>query len=141
MKNFFLMLLTAFAVIWTLPQTLLGGFIVLVSRAAYMNEKDFARIYVSKWLPYMSGVSLGFYIIFGGDKVGNVRVGFDDVNHEYGHCLQSLILGPLYILVIGIPSFLWAWFICKWTGRDYYWFYTERWADKLGGVYRPLARK
>ena len=24
--------------------------------------------------------------------------------HEYGHTIQSLILGPLYLIVIGIPS-------------------------------------
>jgi len=24
--------------------------------------------------------------------------------HEYGHTIQSIILGPLYLLIIGIPS-------------------------------------
>ena len=28
--------------------------------------------------------------------------------HEYGHTFQSLLLGPFYILVVGIPSIIWA---------------------------------
>ena len=28
--------------------------------------------------------------------------------HEYGHTIQSLILGPLYLILIGIPSTLWG---------------------------------
>ena len=59
--------------------------------------------------------------------------------HEYGHSLQSLILGPFYIPFVGIPSFLWANMRCFCNLRrkkhvDYYSFYTERWADRLGGV-------
>lgn len=31
--------------------------------------------------------------------------------HEYGHTVQSIIFGPLFPLVIGLPSVLWsAWF-------------------------------
>lgn len=55
--------------------------------------------------------------------------------HEYGHCLQSRILGPFYLLVIGIPSLLWAAYHTAFRPkRSYYWFYTERWANRLGGV-------
>ena len=28
--------------------------------------------------------------------------------HEYGHTIQSLILGPLYLFVVGITSIAWA---------------------------------
>ena len=30
--------------------------------------------------------------------------------HEYGHTIQSLILEPLYLIIIGIPSTLWEFF-------------------------------
>lgn len=33
------------------------------------------------------------------------------IKHEYGHQLQSYILGPLYLLIIGLPSGLWCWFV------------------------------
>lgn len=64
------------------------------------------------------------------------------LRHEYGHRIQSMILGPLYMLVVFIPSFLHYLYFShkmlllavsmketKWN--EYYDFYTERWADKL----------
>ena len=55
--------------------------------------------------------------------------------HEYGHTIQSLILGPLYLIVIGIPSTLWG-FLGGKKRRDeqvpYGAFFTEKWANQLG---------
>ncbi|MBR5950745.1 MAG: hypothetical protein IKZ87_04850 [Actinomycetaceae bacterium] len=56
--------------------------------------------------------------------------------HEYGHSVQSLFLGPLYLFCIGIPSLVWAGFpplARQWREgkRDYYSFFTERLADYL----------
>lgn len=57
--------------------------------------------------------------------------------HEYGHCIQSILLGPLYLILIGIPSFVWA-NVPYFSKRrhtlqiSYYRFYTERWANYLG---------
>ena len=28
--------------------------------------------------------------------------------HEYGHTVQSMILGPFYLLAVGLPSIIWA---------------------------------
>ena len=51
--------------------------------------------------------------------------------HEYGHTIQSLMLGPLYLIVIGIPSTLWG-FLGGRKRRDdqipYGAFFTEKWA-------------
>ncbi len=57
--------------------------------------------------------------------------------HEYGHTVQSLILGPLYLIVIGIPSTLWGFLPCCNKKRvkeqlSYFSFYTESWANSLG---------
>lgn len=84
------------------------------------------------------GISLGAFIIMNGNKneewIRSVRV------HEYGHSIQSIILGPLYLLAIGIPSILW----CNMTryrklrkeqGVSYYSFYPERWANYLGAKF------
>ncbi|MBQ7776442.1 MAG: hypothetical protein IJ379_11045 [Lachnospiraceae bacterium] len=57
--------------------------------------------------------------------------------HEYGHTIQSLILGPVYLLVIGIPSTLWG-FLPYFNkkriqeGLSYFSFFTEKWANQLG---------
>ena len=59
------------------------------------------------------------------------------IKHEYGHSVQSAYLGPLYLFVIGIPSLIWAGCFDSWRekhNKSYYWFYTESWADKLGGA-------
>ena len=55
--------------------------------------------------------------------------------HEYGHTIQSLILGPFYLIFIGIPSTLWGFL----GGRrrkekqiPYGAFVTEKWANNLG---------
>lgn len=57
--------------------------------------------------------------------------------HEYGHTIQSIILGPLYLPVISIPSGLWcnlpqAAGYRKKHKISYYEFYPEKWADDLG---------
>ncbi|MBE6691782.1 MAG: hypothetical protein E7586_00420 [Ruminococcaceae bacterium] len=57
--------------------------------------------------------------------------------HEYGHTIQSLILGPLYLPFIGIPSTIWG-FSPSLNGRrkikqiSYFSFFTEKWANHLG---------
>lgn len=57
--------------------------------------------------------------------------------HEYGHTIQSLLLGPLFLPVIGIPSCLWANLpgLKRYRKKhqiSYYSFYTEKWANHLG---------
>lgn len=57
------------------------------------------------------------------------------VRHEWGHTRQSLILGPLFLIVIGIPSIIWAaTHRAISPNKPYDWFYTEAWANKLGDV-------
>lgn len=57
--------------------------------------------------------------------------------HEYGHTIQSLIFGPLYLIVMGIPSTLWGFLPSlnrkrKAEGISYFSFFTEEWANYLG---------
>jgi hypothetical protein len=61
------------------------------------------------------------------------------IKHEYGHAIQSRILGPLYLIIIGIPSIIWAALYGSIIPRyknNYYRFYTEKWADKLMNIKR-----
>lgn len=58
------------------------------------------------------------------------------VKHECGHSLQSMLLGPFYLIVIGAPSFLWCnlpflQHYRKKNNISYYAFYTEKWANCL----------
>lgn len=115
--------------IWQAPQNLVG----LVFRLIYGWPNALFRgvpVVVSNRFP--GGISLGRTIVV-------KRPYFSDPDtwgHEYGHTRQSLYLGPLYLFVVGIPSLLWAWYWTPNRGVSYYSFYTEKWADKLGGVVR-----
>jgi hypothetical protein len=85
------------------------------------------------------GVSLGRYIFL--DKC----YGLEEYKHETGHSFQSRMMGPLYLLAVGLPSALgnnlWDRLMHRsWTyerrHRWYYSRYPEAWADRLGGVKR-----
>ena len=57
--------------------------------------------------------------------------------HEYGHTIQALLLGPLYLLLIGLPSITWAGLpqFQRMRSRKnipYTKLYCEKWASKLG---------
>jgi hypothetical protein len=62
----------------------------------------------------------------------------ETIDHEYGHYLQGMMFGWLYLIVIGIPSLMNNLIarVNKPFSNDYYNKYPEKWADKLGGVNR-----
>lgn len=51
-------------------------------------------------------VSLGMFIFI--PKVWSGEQRRSTLVHEYGHTVQSMILGPLYLIAVGIPSIVWA---------------------------------
>lgn len=115
--------------IWQLPQHLLGLLLLLTFKGQRESYKGVTYYYCKR---LKGGISLGKYILLGNHRE-------KDIFHEYGHCKQSLRLGWLYLLVIGVPSLVWATIYGRATRQTlngYYKFYTERWADKLGGVER-----
>jgi hypothetical protein len=103
---------------------------ILENKDVYGVNDDFVTIKICDNLK--GGVSLGEYILIGKNKFRNNA--WSVTRHEFGHTKQSRILGPLYLFVIGIPSILHA--SIGLTDEVYYKFYTEKWADKLGGVTR-----
>ena len=112
--------------LWQLPQHLLGLLFLLFIRGEEMHILGNITFYYSK--TFMGGISLGDYIILGEKSERSVR-------HEFGHCVQSRMLGPLYLIVVGLPSLIHAW-LCRCEDHSYYDYWCERWADKLGGVRR-----
>ena len=112
--------------IWQLPQNLLG----LLLRAIYRGtDTEYNDAIVRMSASMQGGISLGKYIIVDdGETYGTVM-------HEYGHCRQSQMLGPLYLLVVGLQSGLHC-VLCKCKNHNYHDMWFERWADRLGGVKR-----
>jgi len=116
--------------LWQLPQHLLALVIYLIVNGASFH-------YYSKTTPvtlithkYRFGVSLGTYIFLPVNHKRSILL------HEWGHSVQSKMLGPLYLIVVGIPSITMN--ILSIIGilnpENYYKRWPESWADKLGGV-------
>ncbi len=128
---------------WGIIQTVVGGAVFLL----YRKEKHFSYhgSIVTVW-NNTSSVSLGMFVFITGkpyfaDKLSSQYSKMECSRrllvHEYGHTIQSLILGPLYLILMGIPSSLWAGLPCankmrKEKGVSYFSFFTESWANTLG---------
>lgn len=108
-----------------LPQNLLGLLLKVALKKRIVNRTEYKGRKVF-WLTFNIGVSLGQYIFLQGTE--------KDLRHEYGHCMQSVKWGWLYLPVIGIPSivknFLASVGIITW--KSYYSHWPENEATKLG---------
>ena len=114
--------------LWQLPQNLLGLAVILFCGAV----KEYSFTGYEVWsVPHCFGVSLGRYVIVFANAVNYIPT----LRHEAGHCKQSLYLGWLYLIVIGVPSFVGN-IIHRFFKFNYYHQLWEAWADKLGGVKR-----
>lgn len=108
--------------IWQLPQNIIGWIITLFLPHAFTSNG--CEFY--KWNG--NGVSLGNYII-----IPKYKRTIFIVRHEYGHHIQSTYLGPLYLIVIGIPSAIGN-ILHRFIKFNYYKQPWEAWANRLGGV-------
>lgn len=116
---------------WQLPQNLLGLLLVTILKPEDVYDFFGSKVYYSHRM--RGGIALGRYIVI---RSYLLNASSQTEYHELGHSRQSRILGPLYLFVVGIPSILWAAWWNEGRNRSYYSFYTERWADALGGVDR-----
>lgn len=122
--------------LWQIPQNLLGlllfaiysGETISAKDLKYVSEKLASNVDIRFSKKMNGGISLGKHVIVSKNAKELT------VQHELGHCKQSLMLGPLYLLVIGLPSLLHA--SMGVSPSMYYRFYTESWADKLAGIKR-----
>lgn len=121
--------------IWQLPQCLCGAVVKLFYCTSGSKKVQTIKrgICITQNWGMTSGVSLGEFQF-------TYRYSSQYTNsHEAAHNIQSIMLGPLYLLVVGLPSIIWCW-LYSYTSMinhrkySYYWFYTERWADRLAGI-------
>ena len=117
------------AILWQLPQTLVG-IAASVSTKAKVGHLSGIRFWQTD--RFRGAVTLGEVIIVGSVGMDGLML---TVRHEYGHVRQSRILGPLYLPTVCLWSGVRAWLNLYRRGR-YYATWTERWADRLGGVTR-----
>lgn len=124
---------------WALPQNIMGFFLSLKYRK---NKREmFFNSLVSYHKENWGGISLGMFTVINGDRddewINGSKV------HEFGHSIQSLILGPFYFFIIGIPSMIWC--NSKKYNKlraekdlSYFDFYPEKWANYLGSTITGL---
>lgn len=134
--------------LWQFPQLWLGFallFIYTVPNPKKFKKKERYKetsVYYIEGFP--NGISLSQTII-----LNSIYLNIPDsvrektIMHEYGHFIQSQIFGPLYLIVIGLPSIVMniiSIFSRKFGkgkfANNYYNRWPESWADKLGGVDR-----
>ena len=121
--------------IWEALQKFAALIVIKISGSKKIGQYQDATLYHWKW---QGGMSLSNTIFLPFEQTTGVWQE-DYIKHEYGHTIQSKILGPLYLFVIGLPSLLWAWLGDNYRekhNKSYYDFYTESWANKLGGAYK-----
>jgi len=119
-------------IIWQLPQLLLAWILILIwyNKHFIVEHEENNINYI-----YFDNISGSFTL---GNYVFMCKQQYIDKiirKHEYGHTIQSKILGPFYLIVIAIPSLIHAWIhIITKSNKSYYNFYTEKWANKLANV-------
>ena len=90
---------------WGSLQTLVG-LVYLLKEGKGKEHFWFHGAYVTRW-SHSGGISLGMFLFVGDPLMENGEPNAY-LTHEYGHSIQSLIFGPLYLFVVGIPSSIWA---------------------------------
>lgn len=130
--------------IWQFPQNIVGLItLAIMGYEKVLTAENGNKIYFSKKMS--GGISLGKYSIISDYYIRRVStdksiLDLDVTRHEaIGHGTQSRYLGPLYLPIVGLQSIIWAGLygsVIPYTYNGYYKFWTERWADKLGGIIR-----
>jgi hypothetical protein len=121
--------------IWQLPQHVLAYFLMLYfSITGGFSRRRYTGMYgvILFWVKKPIGISLGEYIFLYEGNHDNPEVQW----HEYGHTIQSRMLGPLYLIVVGLPSITMN-ILSRWKVIDptrYYERWPESWADRLGAI-------
>ena len=117
--------------IWQLPQHILAilyiGYLVMMCKDLGVDSRYKQAIVIPCVM--RGAVTLGCYVFVGLNSEYRKTV-----KHELGHTIQSKILGPLYLIVIGIPSITYCGLrriFPSLRKKNYYDFYTEKWANNL----------
>lgn len=128
---------------WGLPQTLLGAVLFLLNRRR-CPVRWYHGAVVTEWQAEMSA-SFGMFVFVTAhptrDRRRQGRIPVFQLKqcllvHEYGHTIQSLFFGPLYLPLMAIPSAAWGYLPYfrrkRERGAAYSDFFTESLANRLG---------
>ena len=129
---------------WGLTVNLVGwiAFTICTKIKCYRWQHfGYAKIVYMPW--NAGGLSLGLYI-FVKDNHKNKRWTYNTRIHEYGHTWQCLLLGPLYWVVIALPSVIWCNCFRKYREKNnvpYAALYCEGWANAWGEKFSGMKQE
>ncbi len=100
----------------------------------------YAKIVYVPWKG--GGLSMGLFI-FMKDQHPSREWTYNCRIHEYGHTWQCLLLGPLYYIVIALPSVIWCNCFANYRKKNnvpYSKLYCEAWANAWGQKFSHLKQ-
>ena len=104
-----------------------------------MKGKDLEYVEYEQLMPFVTTDEKAFYITLGDYVFVGLNSEYKEtVKHELGHTIQSKILGPLYLIVIGIPSITYCGLrriFPSLRKKNYYDFFSEKSANYLSEKY------
>lgn len=111
--------------LWQAPQHILALLLGLLLWPFITKKGMYNNSVLWECSLFSASMSLGEYIFL------TTRASQKVIKHEGGHSKQSLVLGPLYLIVIGLPSIVHN-IIHRIFSKgdrqwDYYSFWSERW--------------
>ena len=126
---------------WGLPVNLVGGIAFLIcTKIKKRRWQHFGYAYIV-YLPWNAGgLSMGLFI-FMKDNHKSKKWTYNTRIHEYGHTWQCLLLGPLYYIVVALPSMIWCNVFGGYRKKhniSYYKLYCEAWANAFGQYFSKM---
>ena len=121
--------------IWQLPQHIVAliyfGYLVMMCKDLGVDSRYKQAIVIPCVM--RGAITLGNYVFVGLNSEYK-----ETVKHELGHTIQSKILGPLYLIIIGIPSITYCSLRRMFPSlrkKNYYDFFSEKSANYLSKRY------
>lgn len=122
---------------WGILQNLVGLCIFLALLAARPRAERylFHGAIVTHW-GRRGSMGCGLFIFYG-HYTAPEPIASSVLVHEFGHTVQSMLLGPFFLPIIGLPSLIWATAdyyekLRRRQHRSYYDLYCEAGANRLG---------
>lgn len=113
--------------LWQLPQNIVALFMIPFIGKMKLIKYDL-HSFAFECSKMNGGISLGNFIFVSPESAKKETT----VLHEYGHVVDSLKFGWLYLFIIGIPSLYWVTLGSK--NKCYYSFFTEKRANTNAGL-------
>lgn len=116
----------------------LAGLLVFLCCPRGCRRQRFCNSVVVRLPGGRGGLSLGIFIFLSVQDPRDVPA---LCAHEYGHTVQCLFLGPLYWVVVALPSVVWCHFFARYRKErriPYDALYCERWATAWGRAWSGL---